>query len=333
VFVQDAGIAADNGIVYVAWEQDANGSGMNNGFASIRYAKLTTGATFGAPVPIDSVESPNTSAPFAIVRVAAGAGHAYVAWQQPSERLLDYQDVSVGGVTQSIPVDPPGNFAIAEVDDSGSLIVAGEGFAPTGSGDTVYTAIAPVGAAAPPAVRLTPLGISRWLEALAVSPDGTALTVIDRPPGFSTYEFDASIRPPGGAFAGLEQISGIQDGIHEQHVSAAAAAAPGGPDLVLWPSADAFGARNLRLHLSERDATPPAFSAITVPASTTVGERVALSAGATDAFSGAATISWDFGDGSHASGPSAPRLRSARRGGRDGHRDRLGRQTRSRRRA
>ena len=44
------------------------------------------------------------------------------------------------------------------------------------------------------------------------------------------------------------------------------------------------------------------FGDIAVPATATAGQAVALSAPATDALSGAATVRWDFGDGSQASG-------------------------------
>jgi hypothetical protein len=84
------------------------------------------------------------------------------------------------------------------------------------------------------------------------------VVVLDRVPDVNSgmFQLQAAVRPAGGVFGGLEQVSGAQEGSNDQLFDAAAAAAPAGRELVLWPGADTFGARNVRLHLSERDATP-----------------------------------------------------------------------------
>lgn len=303
-FVDGSEIAADRGQVYVAWEDRDDGSGMNPGTTSIKYAKLTGAGTFGAPVTVDFVVGTSTSAPGTSPVIAAGAGHAYVVWQRSSDGLLELQDVAKVGAVLSVSVDPTDITPFAAVDGSGSLTIAGQGFPVDGSGSVVYAVSVAADASPGPAVRLSPHGIQRQLEALAVSSDGTALVVLDREPNLNDeiFQIQSALRPAGNAFPASEDVSGIQDGSHGQQISAAAAAAPGGRALVLWPAADHSGNRNLRLHLSERDATPPLFTAVNVPATATVGQSMPMSAAATDALSGNATISWDFGDGSQAAG-------------------------------
>ncbi len=312
VFLDGSDLAVDNGQVYVSWQQEnegttnANGVTITDGFTAVKYAKRLPGGQFGAPVVLDTLFSNSNFAPTATPRIAAGGGHTYVVWLRRSDQpVVNYEDVATGGAPLTIPTDPFFDDLLVGADGSGALIVAGQADPPGSDNPAVSAAIVPAGTAPGPAVRLTPAGIGRQLDALAVASDGTALLLPDRVSSSftATLQAEASLRPAGGAFGAPEDVSGLQDGVRDAPQSAGAAVAPGGRALALWSAADHSGTANQRLHVSEFDATPPAFGAITVPATATVGQRVAVSATASDALS-ATTVTWDFGDGSQADGDS-----------------------------
>jgi hypothetical protein len=261
------------------------------------------------PTPLDTITAGNTSTVTVRPRIAAGGGHAYVVWNRViTNPQVAYEDVSGGGPIRTIPTDPEFDDVAAAVDGSGNLFVGGEGIPPgiTTENAAVAAAIVAPGAMAAPATRITPVGIGRKLEGLAVASDGTALLLPDRlPEDFDhTTQAIASFRAPGRPFGAPEDVSGIQDVDEVDPPLAAPAVAPGGRAVIAWIGSEGSSVANQRVHLSERDATPPVFGAISVPGRAAVGQRVALSAAATDVLSGS-TIRWDFGDGSQAAGARA----------------------------
>jgi hypothetical protein len=309
VFLQGATLAADNGRVDVAWERDNEGAGTTNATTQVVNSTLGPGGpdgTFGTPLPLDSIASTTTTADRALPVAVAGAGHSYILWPRSRAGQVAFQDVANPGLVRTFPGIPDSFEGIrAGVDSRGSLIGALSGDIPPSfaAGATAFSA--PVGAPIPTPVQLTPSGIDRTVDDVAVAPDGTALILSDRDTSFdSVAQVDAFFRPAGGTFGSPEAISGLVDTGFERDHAASAAVASGGRALVLWASADHTGTPNQRLRLSERDTSPPVFGDIAVPATATAGQAVALSAPATDALSGAATVHWDFGDGSQASGPS-----------------------------
>jgi PKD domain len=208
------------------------------------------------------------------------------------------------GATQSVAARF--DQLLAGVDGSGTLLTALTGEPLNTEANSVFAQITPVGTPLAAPAQLTPNGIDRTADDLAVAPDGTALLLIDREdesPGET--QVTGLLRQPGAAtFGASEEVSGLRDTPFEADHVASAAVASGGRALVLWEAADDNGATNQRLHLSERDTDPPVFGTIAVPATATAGQRADLSAPATDALSGAATVRWDFGDGSQATGAS-----------------------------
>ncbi len=116
-------------------------------------------------------------------------------------------------------------------------------------------------------------------------------------------QIEASRRVPGGGFGSPEDVSGVQDG-GDGGANASAAIGPDGSEFAVWLATDADGTVNDRIHLSERDATPPRFTTVAIPPVLTVGATGRLSASASDLLTGPAHIRWDFGDGSQAAGNS-----------------------------
>src|SRR5262249_18571581 len=120
---------------------------------------------------------------------------------------------------------------------------------------------------------------------------------------FDPFQLQARVRMPGGAFGPVEEVSGVQQRTPFTFNSGFAAAGSGGRADAVWLATDPAGVKSQQVFLSERDPPPPVIQSISAPATSQVGNRVDLSATATDTQS-ATTVSWDFGDGSHATGAS-----------------------------
>jgi len=306
ITLADVQIAAEGDRVDVAWQRRNNAATGNKATTNVVDAShiATLGDAFGSPLTLDTIQSTTNSAISAPPTLAAGPGHIYALWPHFLTDELDFRDLTAMGTTQKVP--ERFDQVLAGVDPSGTLLAAFTGVPLNTDANSVSALIAPIGAAAPTRAQLTPNELDRTADDLAVAPDGTALLLIDREDnGIAQTQVTGLLRQPGATtFGPAEEVSGRHDTIRNESHVAAAAVASGGRALVLWEATDDNGTINQRLHLSERDTTPPVFGQITVPASATVGQPATLSAPATDALSGAATVRWDFGDGAQATAAS-----------------------------
>jgi hypothetical protein len=306
VSLTNPGIATDSGHVYVSWEQQTNGPfQVGTGVTRVREATSMEGGPnglFGAPSTLDTLTGTSPNAPEAEARVAAGGGHAYELWLRLSADTVVYQDLT-GGPVRTIPTEDFFDEPQIGVDQSGALFVAGRAFARRTDTEGVAETIIPAGGSPTRPVNLTAVGLNRQLDGLAVASDGSALALPGRETNDEdqTFELQAAVRSPGGTFGGLEEVSGLQDTVANFEEQPAAAIAPGGQALALWAATDHSGAVSERVHVSERDTTPPRLTSVSAPARAAVGQRAGFSAAATDEFSNP-TISWNFGDGSQATG-------------------------------
>jgi PKD domain len=306
IFDNDVAIAAEGDRVDIAWARENSAPDNNKASTDVVDAVhlATLGDAFLAPLTLDTIQSTTNSPVSAPPTLAAAAGHVYALWPRHLTEQLELRDLASMGATQSVAARF--DQLVAGVDGSGTLLTALTGEPLNTEANSVFAQITPVGTPLPVPAQLTPNGIDRTADDLAVAPDGTALLLIDREdesPGET--QVTGLLRQPGATtFGAPEEVSGLRDtGFEADHV-ASAAVASGGRALVLWEASDDDGTTNQRLHLSERDTAPPVFGAIGVPPSATVGQRADLSAPALDALSGAATVRWDFGDGSQATGAS-----------------------------
>jgi hypothetical protein len=302
VFVESSSFAVDDGRPTIAWENSTTDNGNANSTTTIKVAQGNAGG-ITAPTPLTTLTGNGpTFSPQSLVRAVAGGGHAYVAFVTTDGKLV-YEDLADGRIL-TVPSDTrfPHDLQ-GQADASGALVLAWEA-TPDGLNNSLVAAVTiPPGTLPPTASHVTRVGPQRDLDDLAVAPDGTAIALPDHSSsGFdTTVQIDGSLRPAGAAFGEPEPITGQRDGARFQFHQASAAVLPGGRAIVAWPASDDSGTVNQRIHVSERDTTPPVLGTIAVPATATVGQRVGFAATAGDVLSGT-TISWDFGDGSQADG-------------------------------
>jgi PKD repeat protein len=129
---------------------------------------------------------------------------------------------------------------------------------------------------------------------IAGDPAGDATIVWNSIGGVIT----AVTRPAGGAFAPSTPIS--TGGKSDPRIAMDTA----GDGIAAWAVLGGV------VEVAVNDVTPPVLSALSVPAGVETGVAVALSATASDAWSGA-SVSWDFGDGATASGSAVSHIYSA----------------------
>jgi hypothetical protein len=302
---EDSQIAIDGNAVQVIWDhlQDApRGTTMSTTIVR-RAAAPTGGGTFGAPQQVDSTSINSSRADSDEPVIAAGRGRLDAAWRDNGQ--INFQELTSGGPIQHIAA-----FATtvhAAIDPSGALVLGWQAFTTPDGVQAAFADTVPPGAKAGVPVRLTPVGGNRQLDDFVVGADGSALAVPDQANFFSsgdaTERVQAAFRGPGGAFGGLEEVSGAQDRSGNAEFDTASGALGAGRVLIAWSADDSADANNPRVFLSERDAVPPSFKSISVPRGGVAGRTVSLSATATDTQS-AVTVVWDFGDGDQGRGTS-----------------------------
>jgi hypothetical protein len=132
---------------------------------------------------------------------------------------------------------------------------------------------------------------------LAVAPSGAAAASWGAATPLNSVQ--AVYRPAGGSFGALTQVS-AGAGSSTSGSGASISMAPTGDAAISFvgpgPPTDA--------RVSVFDTTAPGISPVAVPASATTGQAVAMSAGASDAWSALASgqPSWNFGDGNLGAG-------------------------------
>lgn len=306
VFFENVGVAADGSHVVVGWTRSSEDADDQHGQAAVHYALRALNA-FTAPFTADSQTSTGSFPPDMLPAVAAGDGHAYVTWTRDDSPTISYQDLS-NPVTKTI--DSGGAFSVDDLrtaaDASGALTALWTTRPPNQDNESLFSTVVPAGGTPAPSRPVTPIGIERQIGDLAVAPDGGALALaINEFSGVRATSVEAAVRPQGGVFGAVEQVSGTQEdnpnAIFEHPPSAFIGA---GRELALWSAADQTGALNQRIRLSEFDSTAPTLSAIAVAPTALTGQPVTVSAVAQDLLS-TPSVTWSFGDGSQASGATA----------------------------
>ena len=314
-------VAALGGTIFVAWELDANGAaGAPLSTTELRAAQYATGsapgATFTAPVRQATVTTPGTRAESIIPQLTAGAGRVLAAWRAADAGPINDRDLTAGpgAPTNTIPTDAVDSFQASLAGD-GTLVVGWQTFDSAHDTNAVFASAVPPGQAPTPPRRLTAVSASRILAGLVTAADGRALIITNRQDedgsDANDEQVQAAVRPPGGAFGPLEEVSGAQD--HSPAAAFDPVSGTFGPNddvLIAWGAVQQSASGGDEIVVSARDATPPAVTAVNVPTAVTTGTPAGLSAHAADTQS-PVSIEWQFGDGSSAAGLSVTHAYSA----------------------
>ena len=298
-------IALAGGRLNFVWQRVHGSTAAAHATASIEVATRSVGGggPIGATTPAAVIDQGTGSASDLQYDVTGRGDHAYVAWAGPD--ALSVRDIAADGSSvQTIPVRSVSDVR-AGVDAGGTLTVAWDDFDQALSIERVGAATVPAGGQPGPPTRVSAPNANTALADVVVAADGTRLVLVDRAGDGSDDDVTGHVQglfaAPVGDLGSLEEVSGVQDRTGFAAFNEARAALGGGRAIAVSSADDQSGTPNQRVYLAERDATPPAFGAISVPDSATPGTRIAFAAGATDALT-PVQIDWDFGDGSSARG-------------------------------
>jgi hypothetical protein len=278
-----------------------------DGITTVRRASRPIGGgNFAAPVNVDTVVTTRFRAEGVTPRIVAAAGQVRVAYSRGEANAVAAKSVAGNGVDQSIPTTGFPFNVQAGIDRAGALVLGWDQVVPNQFVDGVFGARLPASDTTAGSTLLSRPGRNSTLDALAVGADGTAIALPDLRDDSSSddqsSQVQASFLAPGGVFGDREEVSGLQDRVGSGRFDPAVGAiGSDGRAFAAWAADDGSGAVADRVFLSERDATAPVLSGITVPAGAVSGTPLAFAASASDALS-PVTLTWDFGDGSHARG-------------------------------
>jgi hypothetical protein len=137
------------------------------------------------------------------------------------------------------------------------------------------------------------------LPKAAMDSAGNAISVWSQ----GLLQLQSSRRPPGGTFAGVEDATTVTGTDIPRDVAPSVTVDDEGNVVVGFTSFRAAPDSRMVARVTAYDAAPPALTSVSVPGSRATGQPADMSASASDRWSGA-SISWNFGDGAAAFGPS-----------------------------
>ncbi len=273
----------DGGAAAVVWTRSDGAHAIAQ--ASVRPA----GGAFAAAVNLSAAGADASAADVAI----DPQGRATAVWIRANlveSRFLTAQGALDGGVDDVSDVAESVSFPSIALDADNNAVVVW-----TGGSLTKAAARASRASFGPPQTISSP-GDSNALPTVAMDAAGTAVAVWSQ--GLQTIQ--SARRPRGGSFGAVEDVSAPPGA----GVIPSLALDGEGSAVVGWTSLRPAPDNREVAQVSAFDAGAPTLTDVAVPAAAAAGQPVAMSASATDRWS-AATITWAFGDGTSASGPSA----------------------------
>ena len=294
-----------SGVVTVAWIDDS-------GVAShIETRTRPAGSSSFAPV---QTLSP-ASSPSAVDVASNATGRTVLLWSLRgiADPMLQVAIRRAGESSFGVPVDvstTAGNLRppVVAIDDAGTVTVA---WSEVSDVARVWVATAPAGCAFGPRVQVDS-GVGRTVV-LSLSSSAAGAAVLAW-----IYRWDndsdsrvarAAYRPAGGSFGAPIDLTEPVVGVFDDEI--AASVDGGGHAFVAWTRRTEAGGYLYRAYARILDGAAPVLDGVSVPATGTAGASVAVSASATDVWSGPPAISWDFGDGGSGAGGSTSHVYAA----------------------
>lgn len=262
----------------------------------IRTSVRLSGGSFSAPTTLSGAVSAfadpaltvNSDGAAAVAWREADAGgdeRIEVALREPGGAFQAAQQVSPGGVDSGIPQ--------VELNDQGEILVAWRN--ETAKTIEVAAGSLAVGIGVPQTLS----GPDAFGHSLAMTADGGAAVAWSQGTD-PVYRVFAAVRPPGGQFGAAVPVSNAED----QALGPLVALDGEGNGVVAWSHKTEPGVfTSERIRLAGYDAVPPQLTSIGFPGSDLVGTQLGFSASTFDVW-GPVDTSWDFGDGTGASGES-----------------------------
>jgi len=269
------------GDVAVVWQR-------SNGSNQIAQARVRPAGGSFAPTVDLSDKDADASAPAVAIDPRGRATAVWTRSNLVESRFLTAAGALDGGIDNvsdveetvsapSVALDAANN-AVAVWSGGPSSLTKGAARASRASFGTPQTISGPGSSNSFPVVAMDPAG-----NAVAVWSQGTRI--------------QAATRPAGGSFGGVEDVS---RGTGNAWIPSLAIDGQGNA-VAGWRFIQSGGPDVAQV--TAFDAAPPAITSVTVPNAVTTGAASAMSAAAVDRWSGA-NISWNFGDGGTAAGPS-----------------------------
>ena len=240
-------------------------------------------------------------------------GDTVLGWRlSGASRVIQVAVRSAGAASFGDPVDVATDADLREpkvaLDSAGTVTVAWSGLVDV---PRVWTATAPAGRPFTAPVQVASGGERVPQISLSSAATGAAVLVWihrwDEETGSQVAR--AVYRPAGGGFEDPVDLTAPVVGVFDNAVAASVDEA--GNALVAWARITQGEDFLARAHARVLDGTAPGLDSVAVPAMGTAGATVAVSASASDRWSGPPWIAWDFGDGTSATGASTSHVYAA----------------------
>ncbi|MEI2702943.1 MAG: PKD domain-containing protein [Baekduia sp.] len=291
---------APNGNAIASWQHYDNGNHLRYALrdpATGEWSGATTGFSDGndisAGTAIDS------------------AGRAVAVWNSPSSTGINAATMSADH-TWSPPHTlfkngPNTYFGQARADADGNFVVVWQEFNGGNFADEAHVTTATFDADAQAWGDPEPVA-SAWTGApmLSVNRHGDMLAAVAILDGGSV-KVGSAFRPSGGRWGDIDPFFGEASSVGPNGLLGSALDDNGNAAITLLRA----DTPTLTVAVAEGDGDAPDIDGLSVPATATTGERVAVSAGVSDTLSGVASTAWEFGDGGSASGEAASHVYAA----------------------
>jgi hypothetical protein len=294
----------DDGAAIVSWLR-------SNGANTIVQARVRSSGD-GAFAAVNDLSAAGQSAAAPESAISA-SGVGTVVWQRPDGTRTRIQSrflTPVGGIgsgVDDLSGDTTNGSAPRVAVDRDNTAVAVWSGCPTGGGSCVVEAAArPSGGSFGAPQAISPPSDSNAFPTVVIDAGDTAVAAWA---DFGNARIKSAARPKGGAFGGVTDISPDAGVAFLPQLAADGEGSAVGGWAFIRPAPDNLQVAQAAIF----DGAGPRFTSIEVPGESIPGRNLTMSAAATDRYSGA-TISWDFGDGTSASGPSVTHTYAQRLG-------------------